>query len=69
MTKVTVILVTFHVDNCTAVYEYACVCLCRFALGWVLVLTAMLILGTEESARCNLVGIDTNISVYLIIVY
>lgn len=29
----------------------------RFAFGWVLVLTALLILGTKESARFNLVGV------------
>jgi len=31
---------------------------CRFAFGWVLALTALLILGTRESARFNLVSLN-----------
>lgn len=43
-------------------------CSCRFAFGWVLLLTIMLVLGTKESAMFNLVVTIIHIVLVLFII-
>jgi hypothetical protein len=46
-----------HLKTDNLNYQMVCALYCRFAFGWVLVLTCLLVLGTKESARFNLVSV------------